>query len=158
LPVPTVGEGPRQPSAFNQDPEIKRECVWTGPVLRPATLLADRGGPGVRVRTDDGGWRVAHDALRPYDSMLSEIADPLQAPELMSVRERIRSWRFYDHVRTDTQAPARAAQIGTRTPVLSYDGSDLAAALQTIREIGDAATLDKAIDVAFRGSELEIAV
>jgi predicted ATPase len=158
LPVPTVGEGPEKPSAFNLDPEIKRECVWTGPVFRPATLLADRAGPGVRVRTDEGGWRVVHNALRPYDSMLSEVADPQQAPELMSLRERIRSWRFYDHVRTDAGAPARAAQIGTRTPVLNHDGSDLAAALQTIREIGDAAALDKAIDLAFPGSELEIAV
>jgi len=158
LPVPTVGEGPSKTSAFNLDPEIKRECVWTGPVFRPATALADRGGPGVRVRVDDGGWRVVHDALRPYDSMLSEVADPRQAPELMVLRERIRSWRFYDLVRTDAGAPARAAQIGTRTPVLSHDGSDLAAALQTIREIGDAAALDKAIDRAFPGSELEIAV
>ncbi|HZN71288.1 MAG TPA: AAA family ATPase [Micromonosporaceae bacterium] len=158
MPVPTVGENARHSSAFNLDPEIKAEAVWTGPVLRPATLLADRGGPAVRVRTDKGGWRIVHDGLRPYDSMLSEVADPVQAPELVVLRERIRSWRFYDHVRTDAQAPARAAQIGTRTPVLSHDGADLAAALQTIREIGDAAALDKAVDQAFPGSELEIAV
>jgi predicted ATPase len=101
---------------------------------------------------------VVHDTLRPYDSMLSEVADPRQAPELMVLRERIRSWRFYDPVRTDVGAPARTAQIGTRTPVLSHDGSDLAAALQTIREIGDAAALDKAIDLAFPGSELEIVI
>jgi predicted ATPase len=158
LPVPTVGADADHRSAFNLDPEIKVEAVWTGPVLRPATLLADRGGPAVRVRADDGGWRMVHDTLRPYDSMLSEVADPVLAAELMVLRERIRSWRFYDHVRTDAQAPARAAQIGTRTPVLSPDGADLAAALQTIREIGDAAALDKAVDQAFPGSELEIAV
>jgi predicted ATPase len=108
------------------------------------------------VRADDGDWRMVHEALRPFDSMLSEAADPMQAPELMVLRERIRSWRFYDHVRTDARAPARAAQIGTRTPVLGHDGADLAAALQTIREIGDSAALDKAIDLAFPGSGLEI--
>lgn len=158
VPVSTAGEDDAHSSAFNLDPEIKRECVWTGPVLRPATLLADRGGPTVRVRADSGSWNVVHGSLRPYDSMLGEAADPRQAPELMALRERIRSWRFYDHVRTDATAPARSARIGTRTPVLSHDGADLAAALQTIREVGDASALDKAIDQAFPGSTLEVAV
>ena len=149
LPIPSN-------SAFGLDPEIKRECSWTGPVMRPATLLTDRGGPTVRVRQARGSWTVVHESLRPFDSMLSEVADPQAAPDLLTLREQIRSWRFYDHVRTDAQAPARAAQIGTRTPVLSHDGADLAAALQTIREIGDGAALDKAVDQAFLGSRVDV--
>src|SRR6202008_2855372 len=94
--------------------------------------------------------------IRPYDSMLSEFADPRQAPEVLRVREQIRSWRFYDHIRTDAAAPARASQIGTRTPVMSHDGSDVAAALQTIRETGDADALDQAIDLAFPGSRVTV--
>jgi predicted ATPase len=47
-------------------------------------------------------------------------------------------------------------QIGTRTTVLSHDGADLAAALQTIVEIGDAAALAEAVDDAFPGSRVEI--
>jgi predicted ATPase len=70
--------------------------------------------------------------------------------------QAIRSWRFYDHLRTDAQAPARTAQVGTRTPVLSHDGADLAAALQTIVEIGDAGALDEAVSRAFPGSRVEI--
>jgi predicted ATPase len=143
-------------SAFTLDPEIKRECTWSGPVLRPAAMLTDRRGGLVRVRDDDGSWLTMHDAVRPYDSMLSEFADPQIAPDLLSLRERIRSWRFYDHVRTDAQAPARASQIGTRTPVLGHDGADLAAALQTIREVGDVDALDAAIDHAFPGSRVEV--
>jgi len=145
-------------SMFKLDPEIKAEAVWAGPVLRPATLLADRGGSGaVRIRAASGDWdRLAH-LLKPFDSMLSEIADPQRAPELLTLRERIRSWRFYDYLRTDAQAPARAAQIGTRTPVLGHDGADLAAALQTIREIGDEKAMDDAVDHAFPGSRVEIA-
>jgi predicted ATPase len=146
----------RSDSAFALDPEIKRECTWSGPVLRPASLLTDRRGGVVRVRDDDGTWRTMHDAVRPYDSMLSEFADPQIAPDLLSLRERIRSWRFYDHVRTDAQAPARASQIGTRTPVLGHDGADLAAALQTIKEVGDSNALDAAIDHAFPGSRVEV--
>ncbi|MGW6273407.1 AAA family ATPase [Streptomyces sp. NPDC055060] len=154
-PIPTSGAG-AGPSLFNLDPEIKRECTWAGPVLRPAALLCDRAGPAVRTRTADGGWHRTQ-GIRPYDSMLSELADPQLAPDLLRLRELIRSWRFYDHVRTDAGAPARAARIGTRTPVLAPDGADLAAALQTIREIGDPAALDAAVDDAFPGSRVEIA-
>ncbi|MEV6951915.1 hypothetical protein [Streptomyces sp. NPDC051183] len=79
----------------------------------------------MRTRTADGGWHRTQNALRPYDSMLSELADPQLAPDLLALRELIRSWRFYDHVRTDAGAPARTPRIGTRTPVLSADGRDL---------------------------------
>ena len=94
--------------------------------------------------------------LATFDSMLGAAVDPRQVPELLGLRERIRSWRFYDHFRSDAEAPARRPQIGTHTPVLGADGADLAAALQTIREIGDAAALDEAVDDAFPGSRLHI--
>jgi predicted ATPase len=153
-----LGMPPPARTAFGLDPEIKRECTWSGPLLRPATLLTDRSNTAVRIRGADGKWAKDVFAIRPYDSMLSELADPQRAPDLLTLRERIRSWRFYDHVRTDADAPARRSQIGTRTPVLSADGGDLAAALQTIREIGDVEALDAAIDRAFPRSRLEIAV
>jgi len=137
--------------AFALDPGIKRECIWAGPLLRPATLLTDRAGTTVRIRDADGRWASGISPVQPFDSMLSELADPQRAPDVLRVREQMRSWRFYDHVRTDADAPARAARIGTRTPVLAHDGADLAAALETIREIGDAAALAEAVDHAFPG-------
>ncbi|GAA4543962.1 AAA family ATPase [Amycolatopsis samaneae] len=149
LPVPAE-------TAFGLDPEFKRECVWSGPVLRPARLLADRAGPVVRTREAGGSWSEDKHEIRLTDSMLSEFADPRRAPELLMVRERIRSWRFYDHFRTDAAAPARVPRIGTRTPVLGHEGGDLAAALQTIRESGDDEALRGAIEHAFPGSTLEI--
>src|SRR5688500_577024 len=88
--------------------------------------------------------------------MMTQFADPRNAPEMLKLREQIRSWRFYDHFRTDVDAPARLPQIGTHTPVLSNDGADLAAALQTIREIGDPAALDSAIADAFPGSQVSV--
>jgi predicted ATPase len=94
--------------------------------------------------------------MSDFDSMLSEVADPRRTPELFSLREQIRSWRFYDHFRTDSAAPARMPQIGTHTPVLGHDGSDLAAALQTIREIGDPQALDAAVSDAFPGASITI--
>jgi predicted ATPase len=149
---PTVG---LKESAFGLDPEIKRESIWTGPLLRPSAVLCERDNGIVRVRDDRRTWSEPYQ-IRPYDSMLSEFADPRQAPEVLRVRERVRSWRFYDHIRTDAAAPARATGIGTRTPVMSHDGADVAAALQTIREIGDADALDQAVDLAFPGSRLSV--
>jgi predicted ATPase len=149
LPVP--GE-----TMFNLDPEFKREAVWSGAALRPASLLADRAGPSVRTRVASGGWGSDVHKIRLSDSMLSEFADPRACPELLVVRERIRSWRFYDHFRTDASAPARRSLVGTRTFVLSHDGADLAAALQTIMEIGRAAELESLVDAAFPGSRLSV--
>jgi predicted ATPase len=75
---------------------------------------------------------------------------------MLMLREEMRSWRFYDHFRTDAVAPARQAQIGTYTPVLSHDGSDLAAALATIRQIGDGDALREAVDDAFPGARVSV--
>jgi predicted ATPase len=150
LPVPV------KKTMFDLDPEFKREAVWSGPFLKPASLLADRAGPVVRTRVESGGWGDERFKIRLSDSMLSEFADPRACPELLVVRERIRSWRFYDHFRTDASAPARRPRIGTRTVVLSHDGADLAAALQTIIEIGRAAELAAVIDAAFPGSRLSV--
>lgn len=141
-------------SMFSLDPEIKVEAVWSGTTLRPATLLTERRGPDVRYRDDRGEWVHHEHRVRSYDSILSEFADPSSTPELLALRDDLRSWRFYDHVRTDAEAPARRPTPGTRTPVLPADGSSLAAALQTVRELGDG--LDAAIDRAFPGSSLVI--
>jgi predicted ATPase len=143
-------------SAFILDPEIKRECIWAGPFFREATKLVDRRGPVLRASDEQGVWRTIPHPLAAFESMIAEYSDPQAAPEMIAVRERIRSWRFYDHFRTDAEAPARQPQIGTHTPVLSDSGADLAAALQTIREIGDRDGLDRAVDDAFPGAQLEI--
>lgn len=143
-------------SRFQLDPIIKRECIWSGPVLRPAAMLVDRRGPAIHTR-DGRDWQAVPQPVASFDSMMTEFSDPRTAPEMITVREQIRSWRFYDHFRTDAEAAARLPQIGTHTPVLSNDGADLAAALQTIREIGDPVALDAAIDDAFPGSRLDIA-
>lgn len=141
---------------FNLDPEIKVEAVWHGPSLRPSALLAERRGPLVRVRGGDGEWSNLRTNLATFDSMVSESGDPAAAPELMALREQMRSWRFYDQFRSDTGSPARAGRIGTRTVTLGNDGADLAAALQTIRENGDEAGLGRAVDIAFPGSRLGV--
>jgi predicted ATPase len=150
LPPPTRG-------AFAHDPEIKRECVWTGPALRPSAIFVDRRGPLVKMREAKGEWSVVTQDLAGFDSMMTHCADPRNTPEMLMLREEMRGWRFYDHFRTDPSAPARLPQIGTHTPILSHDGSDLAAALQTIREIGHGDALDQAVEDAFPGGKVSVA-
>ena len=143
-------------NAFGHDPEIKRECVWTGARLRPSAILVDRRNAVVKTRESGGEWSIVTHQLASFDSMMTHCADPRSTPELLMLREEMRSWRFYDHVRTDAAAPARMRQVGTHTPVLSHDGSDLAAALQTIREIGDTESVDRAVDDAFPGARVVV--
>ena len=145
---------PSQTTAFALDPEIKRECVWRGPVLRPSALLCDRHNGIVRLRS--GPRWASPEPISVYDSMLSEFADPQRAPEILTLREQIRAWRFYDHFRTDALSPARRSSIATRTPVLGHDGADVASALQTICEVGDATALGVAVDLAFPGSRITL--
>ncbi|BBE72505.1 AAA family ATPase [Oharaeibacter diazotrophicus] len=143
-------------SAFDLDPVVKAETLWVGERLGRSNAIAERRGPAVLLRGDDHGWRRAFDHLSPLDSMLTHAADGRDGFELLTLRERLRGWRFYDSLRTDRDAPSRRPQVGTHTPVLAADGADLAAALQTIREIGDADGLDAAIADAFPGSRVEI--
>ncbi len=146
---------PSAASAFTLDPEIKSEAIFGGASARPASVLVDRRGAMARVR-EGRSWTVLANNLNSFESMLTQISDPQRAPEIHSVREQIRRWRFYDHFRCDAQAPARLAQIGTRTPVLGHDGHDLAAAWQTICEIGDSEALTQSVDDAFPGCRVQI--
>ena len=149
LPIPSA-------SKFFADPEIKVESQWTGELLGRANAFAVRNGPSVRIRDDTGEWRQAFQHLAPFDSMMTHCSDPRDAVELLFLREEMRNWRFYDHLRTDRDAAARKPQIGTYTPVLAGDGSDFAAAVQTIREIGAADQLDDAVADAFPGGRVDV--
>lgn len=145
-------------SYFARDPEIKREAIFAGPVLRPAGTLVQRTRDYAEVSSETGrGFDKLSQSLPSYRSVLAEFAHPGAHPELAAVRERLRGWRFYDGFRVDADAPARRPQVGTRTPVLSDDGADLAAAVQTIIEVG-LDDLPRAVADAFDGARLSVAV
>lgn len=151
-----IGLPPPVPaSVFGQDPEVKTETVWCGPVLRPATQLVRRRGALLETR-EGSRWNAVDRLLPGYASMLAEFVDPRTAPEMLALREQVRAWRFYDHFRSDAASPARQPQIGTRTPVLGHEGEDLAAAIATIREIGDAEAFHAAVDDAFPGARVAV--
>jgi predicted ATPase len=140
---------------FKLDPHIKRECIWHGPTYRKASALVERRNNFVwlsSIRDEEPVMLTQH--LADTDSMLAGVADPDRAPEMLAVREAVRGWRFYDQFRTDSDSPARAAQIGTSSPILHHDGSNLASSLQTILEIRSDELLATTIEDAFPSSEL----
>lgn len=153
----TLGYPAPSISAFSLDPEIKTEAIWGGAICRPASTLVMRDRALLRVR-ERKSWKIVSKDLPPFESMFSMLSDPESSPEAQQLRHTILQWRFYDHFRTDVDAPARIPQIGTRTPVLAHDGSDVAAAIQTILEIGDAGALEEAVTDAFPDSVLHVAV
>ncbi|MBX2837166.1 MAG: AAA family ATPase [Gammaproteobacteria bacterium] len=142
-------------SAFDLDPVIKRECIFAGQAFRPSSVLVDRKGAVVK-RRHGRQYDIVSQQLSGFDSMFTHAGDPETVPEVFSLQRKIQNWRFYSDFRTDFDAPARQSRPATRTPVLNHDGNDLPAALQTIKEIGDAKALATAIDDAFPGTELVI--
>ncbi len=143
-------------SMFALDPEIKTEYVWFGEARRPGNTLIEREGGSAWISNQDGK-RITYPAgLSQSESILAQIQDPHLYPELFALSQEIKKWRFYHHFRTDPDSPIRSPQIGTRTEVLANDGRNLAAALQTIIEIGNDELLAEAVDRAFPGSRLII--
>jgi predicted ATPase len=145
----------REETMFKLDPRVKEEMVWpTGSKRR--VLMLKRDQPSAWLRNAEGNMVVYPFQLSKQESVLSQIIDPHLYPEISAVRQQILNWRFYHHFRTDMESPLRLPQIGVQTGVLGHDGSDLAAALQTILETGDDEALREAVAEAFAGAALLI--
>lgn len=147
---------PHDPSMFKLDPRVKEESIWPQAGRRPSMLMLRRDGPSAWLRNAEGSMVTYPFRLSNSESVLAQIIEPHLYPEISSVRGRILDWRFYHHFRTDIDSPMRLPQIGVQTPVLSRSGEDLAAALQTIVEIGDVRSLHETIAEAFGGATLTI--
>jgi len=142
-------QAPGDPSSFLRDPDIKDEAIWATEIKRPSTTLMERAGPIVNVVDAEGVRRRLELQLNSSESVLSQLRQPEQYPELTHFQQRMSRWRFYHQFRTDADSPMRRPQVGCRTPVLSHDGRDLAAAYQTIRESGREMILESILAEAF---------
>jgi len=149
---------------FTLDPRVKEESIWyIGPPTsagasdaKRLVAMLKRDEPSAWLRNAEGHMVTYPFRISKHESVLSQIIDPHLYPEISAIRQQVLSWRFYHHFRTDLESPVRQPQIGVYTPVLSHDGSDLAAALQTILEIGDGAALCQTVAEAFGGAALLI--
>jgi predicted ATPase len=140
---------------FKLDPRVKEESIWPS-VTKRRVLMLKRDEPSAWLRNAKGNMVTYPFAISKHESVLSQIIDPHLYPEISTLRSEILRWRFYHHFRTDQDSPLRQPQIGVQTEMLAHDGSDLAAALETILEIGDQGFLYQTIREAFGGATLEI--
>jgi len=143
-------------SAFALDPEVKEERVWMEGAGGLKITFFERTAKGVWILDRDERLEDYSGELLPTESVLSQLREPHLYPELSVLASQMGQWRFYHHFRTDPDAPLRHPQVGVRTPVLDHDGSDLAAALQTIIETGQAKELHTAIAQAIPGASVQI--
>lgn len=147
------GLPPPPEGAFALDPYVKEERL-TAP---DGTRLLERKGPSAWMQARGARGRTAYPtALEPQEAALAQLREPHLYPDVAMAQAQLRRWRFYHHFSTDADSPIRSPQVGTRTPVLAADGRDLAAAFQTILEIGDSRGLADAVDRAFPGARLHI--
>ncbi len=148
------GFPPIGPTFFGYDPQIKKESIWIGTRKLPSMTLAERCLNFTWLRDTAGNRADYPSTLSENESILSQVRDPHRFPELFMLRDQVRQWRFYHQFRTDELSPLRFPQVSVKTTILSHDGSDLAATLMTIMEMGDWGYLREILSLAFPGRNL----
>lgn len=153
----TCGLMPPPEQPFELDPDVKEETVWiVDGDRRQRHVVAQREAGSASLRDVDGNRTAFPFELWNGESFLAQLSEPHRFPVLSALRAVLVRWRFYHHFRTDAESPMRQPQIGVRTPALADDGSDLAAALMTVQEIGDRARLHASVERAFPGARLHL--
>ncbi len=143
-------------SAFDLDPLVKEEYVWFGDKRRASNTFLERHTGSAWIYDQKGKKTVYPATLSQSESVLSQLQEPHLYPELSILCGEMKKWRFYHNFLTEVESSIRTPQVGVRTPILNNDGKDLAAALQTIIEIGNVDLLHEIVDHAFPGSKLII--
>ncbi len=138
------------PTQFDLDPIVKEEHIWlTGFNRRPSSQVLKRKNQAVFL-TNVHGEKVTHaGSIYENESFFGQLGEPHLYPEVSQVRETIRNWRFYHEFDVSRKSGIRQPQVGFRSPILSGDGNNLAAAFQTIVEIGDIELLTEILESAF---------
>lgn len=138
---------------FKRDPFVLKEEVFLLKNGQKSNLLK-RTKQSVSARTSDGKRADYTLQIQDNESIFSGLRDPQTFPELFALREEFRAWRFYHNFRTDSGSPVRKPHVPLFTPVLSHDGHDLASAVASIVEAGQADLFNEMIDSAFPGSSI----
>lgn len=140
---------------FKDDPDIKIEKIQILAGKKRIDMLS-RKGFSIQAKNMEGRTVTYPATVHESESVLSELREPQKFPELSTLRSIFMDWRFYHDFRTDLHSPIRDSQLATLTTILSHDGRDLAAAIATIRAIGDRGAFDDHVERAFPGSSIEI--
>jgi predicted ATPase len=144
-------------SLFQLDPLVKEESLWvSGHGRRPSARVLERRNQSAFLTNLQGERATYPASLHAEESVFGQLADPHLYPEVSQVRENLRRWRFYHEFAVWPGSPLRTPQVGIRAPILAHDGSNLAAAFETICEIGNGELLRDILAQAFPDSEFEI--
>jgi len=144
-------------SLFTLDPLVKQESLWlSGHGRRASTRILERRNQTAFLTNIDGE-RISYPvSLLAEESVFGQLAEPHLYPEVSQVRENLLQWRFYHEFAVWPGSPLRAPQVGIRSPVLAHDGSNMVAAFQTIREIGNGALLKEILMQAFPDTVFDV--
>lgn len=140
---------------FRFDPRIALEEVQFKHRGRSRGLLERRAGT-VTVADRSGASQTFSNLLGASETALTGLREPELYPEVAAIRRTLAGWRFFHAIRTDRDAPVRQPQLCVQTDLIDHDGRDLAAALATIRHIGDREALDRVVAEAFPGHRVHI--
>ncbi|HEY2451824.1 MAG TPA: AAA family ATPase [Scandinavium sp.] len=138
------------PTAFSLDPVFKEENIWIGNAgRRPSTNVLHRKNSATFLIDIDNHKNTYTGAAYENESIFGHLGEPHKYPEISQVRETMRKWRFYHEFDVSKKSSLRTPNVGHRSPALFSDGSNLAAAFQTIIEIGDSEILKEILSDAF---------
>jgi predicted ATPase len=148
-----LGYPDRYSAAFDLEAQVKSETLTMRRGERNHVMM-ERKGPSVFAR-DAAGKRTEHAGnLLASETALAHLGN---IPALEATRATLRNWRFYHSFRTDPESPLRRPAPAITAPMLSSDGSNLAAVFATLRFIRhETVDLDEAIDSAFPGAGLVV--
>jgi predicted ATPase len=135
-------------SFFTHDPDIKSEQLWRGKRMPKNTLLARKA---MAMSAGDGAT-----GLSSHESMLWQLADHSNHPELAETRSALTRLRLYHGFATEAHSVIRQLRIGFRSDYLNDDGSNLSSVIANIQMIGDIQAFDDAIVQAFPGAKVRI--
>lgn len=144
-------------SLFALDPLVKKEGIWlSGYHRRKMSELMERTNQVAFLKNVEGA-RISYPmTLTQEDSIFGQLSDPHLYPEVSQVRETMKNWRFYHEFSVSSHSPMRIPQVGIRSPILSHDGANLAAAFETLRERGQSETLYEVLRTAFPNSHFYV--
>ncbi len=150
---------PDSATFFKYDPIVKEESIWLSSYKRrPSAQIMLRKNQTVFMKNIHGEKTAYTASLYENESIFGQLADPHLYPEVSQMREIFKQWRFYHEFAVWSGSAVRQPQIGFRAPVLADDGHNLAAAFQTIIEIGDDDLLRQVLAQAFPDSDFYVEV
>lgn len=116
---------------------------------RKMSELLERVNQAAFLKNIEGERQSYPMTLTQEDSIFGQLSDPHLYPEVSKVRESMKNWHFYHEYSVSSNSPIRVPQVGIRSPILSHDGVNLAAAFETLRERGQTETLYAVLEKAF---------